>query len=87
MPATANEVSDKLAKPILCLCIIIEKIMPVFSHRREFELVSHTLITGYRDAVYGFMPPLGGGLWRFPSNQILSMVGRHVFVCCLAFFY
>ena len=35
-----------------------EKIMPVFSYRRDFEPVGLILITVFRDVVYGFMPPL-----------------------------
>ena len=39
-----------------------EKITPVLSYRRDFEPVGLILITVFRDAVCGFMPPLGGGL-------------------------
>jgi hypothetical protein len=35
-----------------------EKITPVFLHRHDCELVGHILITGFHDAVCGFMPLL-----------------------------
>ena len=37
---------------------IKEKITPVFLYRHECEPVDRTLITGFCDAVCGFMPPL-----------------------------
>ena len=40
-----------------------EKLTPAFLWRREFEPVGLTLITVVRDAMYGFMPHVGGGLW------------------------
>ena len=40
-----------------------EKITLVFSYEHECELVSLVLITGVRDAICGFMLPLGGELW------------------------
>ena len=36
-----------------------EKITPVFSYRRDCEPVGLIPITVLRDAIYGFMPPLG----------------------------
>ena len=33
--------------------------MPVLAYWRDFEPVGLILITAVRDAVYGFMPPLG----------------------------
>ena len=45
-----------------------EKITPVFSYEHDCEPVSRILITGFHDAVCGFMPPLGGGLWWFTSS-------------------
>ena len=36
---------------------------PVNKYRHEYEPVRLTLITVFRDAMYGVMPPLGGGLW------------------------
>ena len=40
-----------------------EKMTSVYKYRHEYEPVGLTLITVFRDAVYGVMPPLGGGLW------------------------
>jgi hypothetical protein len=45
-----------------------EKITLVFSYEHDCEPVSLILITGFRDAVCGFMPPLGGGLWWSIKN-------------------
>ena len=56
----------------------------MFTHRREFEPVGHILITGYRDAVYGFMPPLGGGLCRFQAIRLFY--GGGMGVCLLSSF-
>ena len=36
-----------------------EKITPVFLYRRDYEPVGLTLIIIFRDAMCGFMPPLG----------------------------
>jgi hypothetical protein len=36
-----------------------KKTTPEFSYRRDCEPVGLILITIFRDAVYGFMPPLG----------------------------
>jgi hypothetical protein len=36
-----------------------EKITSIKLYRRECEPVGHALITVFRDAVYGFMPPVG----------------------------
>ena len=33
------------------------------------------------------MRPSGGGLWGWTIYPLSIMVGGHVFVCCLVFFY
>jgi hypothetical protein len=48
-----------------------EKIKPVFRYRHEYKPVDRALITVFRDAMYGVMPPLGGGLWWETSNHNL----------------
>ena len=42
-----------------------KKITPTFLCRREFEPIGLTLIMVVRDAMYGFMSPVEGGLWGY----------------------
>jgi hypothetical protein len=40
----------------------VEKEMtPIYKYRHEYESIGLTLITVLCDAMYGVMPPLGGG--------------------------
>jgi hypothetical protein len=34
------------------------KITPVYKYQHEYEPVDRALIAGFRDAIYGVMPPL-----------------------------
>ena len=53
----------------------------------ECEPVGHALITVFRDAVYGFMPPVGRWALTFNMTKLSLVRGVHGFVCCLVFAY